>query len=226
MKTVSKRLEAHFVACAVVAAAAAAGGADAAIVYSGIRNIAIPANVDGVYLNLITGATGTSGASVTGWHINPYSASNTSPATIRLGTNFPTPDVYFVGNGSNSSGGSAVNLTVGSSIAFDGTTVNNASSMNSAYKWSFSTASAVFGTSTGQWKVNADNYVGIVSLEGDGSVLMAWMRIAVGATAATRTIVDWGYEINGNALVVGAIPAPGALALLGVAGLVGARRRR
>ncbi|HOV58679.1 MAG TPA: hypothetical protein PLN91_12445, partial [Rhodanobacteraceae bacterium] len=34
--------------------------------------ISIPANIDGVYLNLVTGATGTAGSGVPGWDINLY----------------------------------------------------------------------------------------------------------------------------------------------------------
>jgi hypothetical protein len=215
MKTVPNRLHAHLAACAVVTAAAVSGGADAAIVYSGIQNIAIPANLDGVYLNLITGLSGSSAGAVAGWHVNPYSAT-----ALRFGTNFPEPDVYFVGTGADANGGPAVNLAVGSVI---GNPV--ASTMSASYVWSYSTAAAVFGASAGQWQLNADNYLGIRSFEADGSVLKAWMRIAVGATVTSRTIVDWAYEIDGRGLEVGAIPAPGAIALLGLAGVLGRRRR-
>jgi hypothetical protein len=223
MRSVSERLNRHFAACAAAAVAATAvtsGGAEAAIVYSGIKNIAIPATTDGVYLNLITGANGATPSSAPGWQINPWGTTG-----LRFGTNYPVPDAYYVGNGGNSSGGTAVNLAVGSTISFDGATVNNPSSMSAAYKWSYSASSVVFGAAVGQWKTNAINYVGLLSLEGDGSVIKAWMRISVGATFATRTIVDWAYEINGGALTVGAVPAPGAAALLALAGVMGRRRR-
>jgi MYXO-CTERM domain-containing protein len=230
MKTLAKRLDAHFAACAVVAAAAAAGGADAAIVYSGIRNIAIPANIDGVYLNLITGATGTSGASVTGWHINPFGATS-----LGFYMNYPTPDTYFMGT---SSSGTAVSLTVGSVLRYaqSGSATTASSSMSTSYRWSYSNSGVSVGTAAGQWKLNSDNYIGIRSKNSSNEFMMAWMRIAVGATITDRTIVDWAYETITSAsapttsstwsLQVGAVPAPGALALLGVAGLVGARRRR
>lgn len=230
MKTLAKRLDAHFAACAVVAAAAAAGGADAAIVYSGIRNIAIPANVDGVYLNLVTGAS--AATPVTGWHINPYGAT-----FLGFYTNYPTPDTYFMGNNSAQTG-TAVSLTVGSVLRYaqSGSASTASSSMSTSYRWSYSTSAASVGTAAGQWKLNSDNYIGIRSKNSSNEYMMAWMRIAVGATITDRTIVDWAYETITSAsapttsstwsLQVGAVPAPGALALLGVAGLVGARRRR
>jgi hypothetical protein len=36
--------------------------------------IVIPFNIDGLYVNVVSGATGTTGASVPGWDINPYYA--------------------------------------------------------------------------------------------------------------------------------------------------------
>ena len=223
MRSASERLNRHFAACAaaaVVATAVTSGGADAAIVYSGIKNIALPATSEGVYLDLITGANGALPSSAPGWQINPWGTTG-----LRFGTNYPVPDAYFVGNGSNSSGGTAVNLAVGSTISFDGTSVNNASSMSTAYKWSYSASAAAFGTAAGQWKLNSDNYLGVLSLEGDGSVLKAWVRVAVGSTNLERTIVDWAYELDGGALTVGAVPAPGAAVLLALAGVMGRRRR-
>jgi hypothetical protein len=222
MRSASERLNRHFAACAaaaVVATAVTSGGADAAIVYSGIKNIALPATSGGVYVDLITGANGELPSSAPGWQINPWGTTG-----LRFGTNYPVPDTYFVGNGSNSSGGTAVNLAVGSTISFDGTSAN-ASSMSTAYKWSYSASAAAFGTADGQWKLNSDNYLGVLSLEGDGSVLKAWVRVAVGSTNLERTIVDWAYELDGGALTVGAVPAPGAAVLLALAGVMGRRRR-
>ena len=42
----------------------------------------------------------------------------------------------------------------------------------------------------------------------------------------TRSITGIAYEDSGASIIAGAIPAPGALALLGAAGIVGSRRRR
>lgn len=47
----------------------------AAVIDSGPVAIPIPATVDGVYLNLVTGVTGSSAASVPGWDIDPYASS-------------------------------------------------------------------------------------------------------------------------------------------------------
>jgi len=222
MKTLSKRLEAHFVACAVVAASAAAGGANAGLVYSGIKNIAAPANINGVYINLLTGASGTAAATA-GWHINPWGSTS-----LRMGTNYPTPDTYFLGLTPNS--GRLIALDVGSTIAF----ANSPSSMSASYGWSYnaqSSGAAVSGTAATEFKLNSDNYFGVLSAQNSTDRFIGWVRINIGASLTNRTIVDWFLSTGTTAsppttITVGTIPAPGAIALLGVAGLVGARRRR
>ena len=50
--------------------------------------------------------------------------------------------------------------------------------------------------------------------------------LAGSLTAQPRAIVEYAYEDSGAGINAGAIPAPGAAALLGVAGLMGSRRRR
>jgi MYXO-CTERM domain-containing protein len=229
MKIYSKRLEAHFSVCAVVAAAAAAGGADAGLVYSGIRNIVAPATNAGVYINLLTGANGTAPAAAPGWHINPWGTT-----TLRMGTNTPTPDTYFLGltpATSTSQGGRLIALAVGSTIA---STFSSPSSMSAGYGWSYndaSTGAASSGTSATQFKLNSDNYFGVLSFQSATEYFVGWVRINVGASLTSRTIVDWVLSTGTTSappetITVGTIPAPGAIALLGVAGLVGARRRR
>ena len=68
----------RFLRGAVLAAAAVASPSFAAIIDTGIlpTPIAIPATTAGVYLNFVTGLTGTSPAAVPGWDINPYGATN------------------------------------------------------------------------------------------------------------------------------------------------------
>jgi len=54
-----------------------------------------------------------------------------------------------------------------------------------------------------------------------------WMQFTLDVDADSITLVDYAYndEINGS-IEVGAIPAPGAIALLSLAGLAGRRRRQ
>src|SRR5438094_465816 len=73
MTTLAKRLDVHFVACAAAAGAGLVGVAqtsEAAVIYSGVVNVAIPNTLQGIYLNTALGTTG--GAPFAGWDINPY----------------------------------------------------------------------------------------------------------------------------------------------------------
>ena len=59
----------------------------------------------------------------------------------------------------------------------------------------------------------------------DGNWYYGW--IAYTGQEATGGLTGWGYNtVADQGILAGEVPAPGALALLGVAGLAGARRRR
>jgi hypothetical protein len=228
MKPISKRLDARVAASAVVAAAASAVGADAGLVHSGQVNIAVPASTTGVYINLLTGASGTSESAAVGWHINPWGS-----ASLRIGTNTPTPETRFIGLSpatSTSLGGRVASLEVGSTISSS----SQPSSMSSDYGWSyndFSSGEAIVGTATGNMRLNADNYIGVLGWQSPTECFIGWVRIGVGNSITSRTVKEW-FLSTGTAsappapITVGAIPAPGAIALLGVAATVAARRRR
>lgn len=203
------KLEMHF---AAAAALCVAGAANAAIVYSGAVNFVCAIDIDGTYINVETGQlTNGPGSGVPGWDVNPYRASTGS------GMNFFNP----TGGGMVSAAagtGSAINLASGASI---GSTSN----------FSSSTAAIVFGSAAGNWQYGTTNIVGFRFLSAAGTTHYGWMRFLMGAQPATgnlvtRTVVDFAYEsVAGGSIIAGAVPAPGALALLGVAGLASRRRR-
>ena len=71
-----KRLGVHLLA--VGASLAVTGGARAVIVYSGVVNINIPSTVDGVYLNVVSGAFSTNArvSRIAGWSSDLLGASS------------------------------------------------------------------------------------------------------------------------------------------------------
>jgi len=72
---------------------------------------------------------------------------------------------------------------------------------------------------------STNNYAGFRFLnENTGQVHYGYLRFSIGATLATRSIIEYGYEDVAGASIL--VPAPGALALFCAAGLVGPRRRR
>ena len=206
----SNRLAKHFGAAA--AAAVVVGSANAAIVYSGVVNFACAIDIDGTYINVETAQLSNGpGAGVPGWDVNPYRSGTGS------GLNFFSP----TGGGMVSAAagvGSAINLAADTLI---GSTSN----------FSSSTATIAFGASAGQWQYGTNNLVGFRFVSAAGTTHYGWMRFLMGAQPATgnlvtRTVVDFAYESNAGASIgAGAVPAPGAIALLGLAGLAGRRRR-
>lgn len=204
------RLDAHFASAAAVAVGAAMLGAahqaDAGIVWSGIRNINIPSNIDGVYLNVITGQTGSAGSAVSGWDLNPYSATS-------LQFFSPTGGGMVRGLGSSTSlvDNLAYLTVIGSSQAFGsgGVETTGATAMNLN---------------------SSENLVGFRFVnEATGATHYGWARLQFTGTSFSqpRAIVEYAYESTAGASIqAGVIPAPGALALVGAAGLLARRRRR
>jgi MYXO-CTERM domain-containing protein len=195
------RLSRHLAVAATVAAGAA-GAASAQIVYWGDANLVVPATIDGLYINVETQQTGSSGGSVAGWDINPYSATGLT---------------FF-----NASGSGIFRLpgaTTPSSVAI-GTVIDSSGT--------FAGGSASTSSAVGAWTLNASNYFGFRFVASDGGTKYAWARFVIGPALndGSRMIAEIAYESSGGAITVGAIPAPGAVALLGLAGLAGSRRRR
>ncbi len=194
------RVGRHLAVCAVAATASAAS---ADVVYFGNQNLIINSDFNGLYLNILTGdynTTGGGGSSVPGgWHINPYGSTGLS--WYQSGSN-------GVGYMKTASGQPLSNLAVGTLID----------------------SSAFFsgGGASTNLTLNGESIVGF-RFTLSGGTHYGWFRVSLSDTYAgqPRSIVDWAYESTaGGGIDAGAIPAPGAIALLGMAGLAGSRRRR
>lgn len=179
--------------------------AQAAIVYWGTP-VAVPGNIDGVYVNVVSHASGATGGAVAGWDINPYNGgSNLYSNGTAIGTAYV--------NTTGATGTIAANLAVG-------TLISAASNYNST--------GAIQSTTT-TFTAGVPGIVGFkFKRESDSAVLYGWFRLIRGsATTVAGTIVDYAYEDTGAAIAAGdtGVPAPGALALLAV-GALGARGRK
>ncbi|MBU3727777.1 MAG: hypothetical protein FGM37_00785 [Phycisphaerales bacterium] len=166
------RLAGHFAMSAAAAMGVAAMSASAQIVYYA-PNWSIPATIDGLYINVETQQTGSAGAVVAGWDLNPYDATVInwfSPSTPTGGAMVRYPGAT-VTTPANLPGGVAV----------------GASS-------SFGTGIAAFGTAPGNWVLNSDNRFAFRFIGASGQVHYGWGTMSVGATAATRTITEIAYE--------------------------------
>ena len=207
----SNRFEKHVLVAAAVAMGATAA-ANAAIVYSGVVNFSCAIDIDGTYINVETGQlTNGPESLVPGWDVNPYRA------TTGSGMNFYSP-----------TGGGMVSAVAGTGPAINlaaGTLIGSTSNFSSA------TTTISFGSAAGQWQYASNNIVGFRFVSSAGTTHYGWMRFLMGSHPATgnlvtRTVVDFAYESVAGESIAAGVPAPGARALLGVAGLAGKRRRR
>lgn len=189
-------------------AAVPCSSARAAVVYSGVVNIVVPADSTGVYLNVESGAhAGAFTPAPSGWDVNIWGTSANSLGFFSGSTGTVYMRQPGIGAGSN-----AANLALGTMIG------------SSA---SFGTSpTATFNTNTqGYWKYGTTNILGFRFISDQGGFRFGWARVLVGADATSRAIVDYAYENTGGSLAAGVVPGPGAIAVLAI-GLVQSRRRR
>lgn len=193
------RLARHL-AVASLAAASAATVTEAAVVHWGDANLVIPATFAGLYINVESRTTGDS-EDLAGWDINPY-------------------------------GGGALlwYCPVGVGVLRAGE-LSGVSSLPTGYLVDASglfeeEPSTEFGDQEFNWSLNASNYFGFSFIAADDEIHYGWGRMDVGATALVRTLAELAYDdVAGAGIAVGAVPAPGALALVGLAGILRRRGR-
>ena len=200
------RLAAYAAAGAAVATVAIAPDAGATVVYSGPTTITVPNNVDGIYLDLVTGATATSSASLPGFDVNPYGASGFSVYTPTTG-------------GFDSTNGTApAALALGTSIGPSSTFVSGAAA---------APAFRVTGTEFMGLEFINDT---------TGALDYGWVEYTTTATKGfPATIIGYAYDNAGGSILAGQIlsspvPEPGTDAALGLGalalGAAGVRRWR
>ena len=200
--SISNRLEKHFAVCAAaVATVACVGTANAAIV-TWNANLVIPNNIDGQYINVETQTAGSAAGNVAGWDLNPYGTSTTAMSWFAAAA----PSGCVTGLGQGGTTVAVASLSVGTVVSSASTFGNTASSVTA-----------------GGWKLNQANYFGFRFLGADALTHYGWGIMTVGATMGVRTLTSVTFETTAATGVT--IPAPGALALLGLAGLATRRRR-
>jgi hypothetical protein len=195
---ITNRLTRHFATAA--ATTIAATSAHSAVVHWGNANLVIPATYAGLYINVEARTTGSDKA-LSGWDINPYGTGSLS---------WYAPIGGGILHIEDSVGPS--NLPLGALVNALGIYEEEPISE--------------FGDALYNWQVNASNYFGFSFAAADGFLHYGWGRMDVGADPSVRTLVEIAYEGSaGEGIAVGAVPTPGAIALLGLAGLVNRRRR-
>jgi PEP-CTERM motif len=193
---------------AVAGLMAVAAPAHAVLVYSGPVSIAVPDNIDGVYLNVVTGVSGTTAGAVPGWDINPYSA-----LSGQFNLWGPTTTVWLSPSGVI---GGPYPLAAGTSIGPGGAFFRPGG-----------------GTDVGtQVTLNAVNYFGFqfTNEAAGGATNYGWMAVTFGGSAGERSITGYAFDNAGVAVQAGVVPEPGTVALwlagLAAVGGVASRRRK
>ena len=192
-----------FVVFASLSAAASIAHAAVIVVPT---NLAIPVTPAGLYINIFSGISSTTASGAPGWDINVGGMSS---------LNFVSPGGYnFVRL--NSAPMSAGPSNVGGSY-----TISN---MMPLASWISG------GTSNGFITNSSANFVGFQFVSNDSLTYLGWMQFSIGAsvTGSDRKIVSYAYNTASTMTPGGSsilVPAPGALALLGLAGFASRRRR-
>lgn len=174
----------------------------------------VPNTIDGLYVNVETRVSGTTGFSVPGWDVDVYTQSN-QLSFYRSGTSGAFYMKYSSDDPNGFVGNLGVGTTVGASSSFSSTEINV----------------AFFGPNAGQWKANSANYFGFSFIGADAKTHYGWMRLDVGADYTIRTIKEVGYStVFGQSVQVGAVPEPSTVIMgllaSGATGVIAWRRKR
>ena len=197
---ISNRFEKHIVAAATVAMTAAAANAG---LVTWNANLVIPNTIDGQYINVEAQTAGSAAGNVAGWDLNPYGTSTTAMSWFAAAA----PSGCVMGLGQGGVTAAVASLSGGTLVGVASTFGNTASSVTA-----------------GGWVLNSANYFGFRFVGADAGTHYGWGIMTVGATMGVRTLTSVTFETTTGASVVVA-PAPGALALLGLAGFASRRRR-
>jgi len=158
--------------------------ATAAIIDSGPVNISLPATNAGLYINVLTGATGTSGGAVAGWDFNPYLTAS------GLG-------IYWDNVNTASTGGVGVTAATGPLVVLaPGATI----SVASIFTRSIQAAST--------FRVTQDAFMGFQFFNENTSVInYGYAELSTTATNGyPATLVHYVYENSGGPITIPSTP--------------------
>lgn len=204
----NRRLDGRLAAYATLAGAtlAAPAVANADIVWSGLVNITVPNNTQGIYLNFVTGQTGTAGTAVPGWNFNPYNSGS--------GLNFFWPEDSTHG-GLTLTGTTYATLPINTAIGSGATFIQPPDQPVSAMTL---------------WRAGANAYLGVRFINSaTNQTNFGWVHLqTTGAIGFPATIIEYAFQNNGQQILAGQIPEPTTTALLGVfaVGALGVRAWR
>ncbi len=211
-----RRLDNHFLACSAFAGAAAllaASPAEAKIVYSGVKNVTVPANGTGLSIDLDAGAFSTT-EEIAGFDLKLDLATSTRTRQLKFtggSADADGADATIVTTHSSSSSSSSsttvvsVNkLTANKTVSGDSKFANlgNLGTVTTGSSSSSSSSSGGGPTASGPWGKGGSGYVGFRFVSAANTTLYGWAQLSVGADLQT-TVVDWAYDDSGQPIGAG-----------------------
>ncbi|NNC90564.1 MAG: hypothetical protein HKN82_19075 [Akkermansiaceae bacterium] len=194
-------------------AVALCGPAQAGITYSGVQDIAIPADFDGIYLDFTDPSDATQFTTSTtasaGWDINFFFG----------GAAIGTSDTFLPVTDAAATNADVVNVGPQFSQSIDGT---------GNYPSGFSGSTGHMTAVGGSFTSGVEGYIGF-RLNPSSENYNGWMRVTLKDDGTTGIIHDWAWDSMGGSILVGLIPEPGAAGVAGFLLLTCAlfqRRRR
>jgi hypothetical protein len=182
--------------------------ASAAVIYSGVQNIAIPIGFTGIYINLDNAATGSS--PITGWDINPFFG----------GSGFANSAAFQPARLASGNLDPAIRLNLGD-------VVGSALIYASGFGGSGDPVSHL-GGGANQFAVGSEGYVGFrFNTDASAGPYYGWIRVVFTNNTSGGLIKDWAYDDTGVAITIESVPEPSRaiFLLFGLCSLVMRRRR-
>lgn len=143
--------------------------------------ISVPSTFDGIYINLLTGATGSTGAATAGWDFNPYNSGTT---------------LSFFWSATPSQASGVASTTTGPYLDLPpGSTIGPSSTF----------AQVTAGTATAAFQSVGTHTLGFRFYnEATASVNYGYATLDVGGTSGfPLTITRWSYENTGAPITIG-----------------------
>lgn len=177
-------------AVAATAALSLASTAALGAVVCSNTSIAVPQTLDGVYVNLVTGATGTSGNSVSGWDFNLYNYGSDKEPQVALYQGAddankavvwdPTSELYLA---------LEAGVPIGPSSAFTGEQIEGMNQMS-------------------PWHAGVNRFIGVrFTNDTTSAVNYGWVNMTTTSPGGfPANIVSWCYDNTGAAINAGTTP--------------------
>jgi autotransporter-associated beta strand protein len=173
------------------------------VIYSNLKDIAIPATFAGVYLDIQTGNLNTNvNAPIFGWDINPFFGGSVL---------WNSPTFQPVRSGTNATD-AVVNLEEGTMVSSSSvfSTFTQGPGGQNPGGPGYGSSESHLGNGVGQFVSGNEGYIGFRTSEDH----FGWMRVVLTNNTGGALIKEWAYENSGAAIGVGNIKNNGSSVML------------